>query len=44
MKWMGGKDGDDPVILVGKGVCFDTGGISLKPGAGHGSHARGYGR
>ncbi|MEM9226185.1 MAG: leucyl aminopeptidase, partial [Pseudomonadota bacterium] len=34
MKWMGGKDGDDPVILVGKGVTFDTGGISLKPGAG----------
>ena len=34
MKWMGGKDGDDPVILVGKGVCFDTGGISLKPGPG----------
>lgn len=34
MKWMGGKDGEDPVILVGKGVCFDTGGISLKPGAG----------
>jgi len=34
MKWMGGKAGDDPVVLVGKGVCFDTGGISLKPGAG----------
>ncbi|MCI4645819.1 MAG: leucyl aminopeptidase [Hyphomonadaceae bacterium] len=33
MKWMGGKAGDDPVCLVGKGVCFDTGGISLKPGA-----------
>lgn len=32
MKWMGGKEGEDPVILVGKGVCFDTGGISLKPG------------
>lgn len=32
MKWNGGKPGDDPVILVGKGVCFDTGGISLKPG------------
>ena len=32
MKWMGGKAGDDPVILCGKGVCFDTGGISLKPG------------
>ncbi len=34
MKWNGGKAGDDPVILVGKGVTFDTGGISLKPGAG----------
>ena len=33
MKWMGGAEGEDPVILVGKGVCFDTGGISLKPGA-----------
>lgn len=32
MKWMGGKKNADPVILVGKGVCFDTGGISLKPG------------
>ncbi len=34
MKWMGGKDDEDPVILCGKGVCFDTGGISLKPGPG----------
>jgi leucyl aminopeptidase len=34
MKWNGGKEGEDPVILVGKGVCFDTGGISLKPGPG----------
>lgn len=32
MKWNGGKPGEDPVILIGKGVCFDTGGISLKPG------------
>lgn len=32
MKWNGGNPGDDPVVLVGKGVCFDTGGISLKPG------------
>lgn len=32
MKWMGGSEGEDPVILCGKGVCFDTGGISLKPG------------
>ncbi len=34
MKWNGAGDDSDPVILVGKGVCFDTGGISLKPGAG----------
>ncbi len=36
MRWMGaGKD--DPVYaFVGKGVTFDTGGISLKPGAGMG--------
>ncbi len=29
----GGKDDEKPVVLVGKGVTFDTGGISLKPGA-----------
>lgn len=34
MQWNGGKSGDAPVALVGKGVTFDTGGISLKPGAG----------
>ncbi len=34
MKWNGGNEGDAPVALVGKGVCFDTGGISLKPGPG----------
>lgn len=33
MIWNGGKTGDAPLALVGKGVCFDTGGISLKPGA-----------
>lgn len=33
MRWMGGKKSDKPVCLVGKGVTFDTGGISLKPGA-----------
>ena len=33
MEWNGG--GDEPTFaLVGKGVVFDTGGISLKPGAG----------
>ncbi len=35
MKWMGSKNKDEaPVALVGKGVTFDTGGISIKPGAG----------
>ncbi len=35
MRWNGsGKDGDKPLALVGKGVTFDTGGISIKPGAG----------
>jgi leucyl aminopeptidase len=31
MRWNGGKKGDAPVCFVGKGVCFDTGGISIKP-------------
>ena len=34
MKWMNGPKGQAPVALIGKGVCFDTGGISLKPAAG----------
>lgn len=34
MRWHGGKKGEKPVALLGKGVCFDAGGISLKPGAG----------
>ncbi len=34
MEWNGGKKGDAPLALVGKGVVFDTGGISLKPAAG----------
>ncbi len=33
MKWHGGGS-EKPVVLVGKGVTFDTGGISLKPPAG----------
>lgn len=32
MKWMGGDNDEKPILLVGKGVCFDAGGISLKPG------------
>jgi leucyl aminopeptidase len=34
LKHMGGKAKDAPVVLVGKGITFDTGGISLKPGSG----------
>lgn len=34
MQWMGGEDGAAPLALVGKGVVFDTGGISIKPAAG----------
>ncbi|MET0371900.1 MAG: leucyl aminopeptidase [Sphingobium sp.] len=35
MEWNGTQDSDaKPVVFVGKGVTFDTGGISLKPGAG----------
>jgi leucyl aminopeptidase len=31
MEWNGAKNNSKPVAFVGKGVCFDTGGISLKP-------------
>jgi leucyl aminopeptidase len=34
IQWNGGKAGDAPIAFVGKGVCFDTGGISIKPAAG----------
>ena len=33
MEYMNGKKGQKPAVLVGKGITFDTGGISLKPGA-----------
>ncbi|MGV8855058.1 MAG: leucyl aminopeptidase [Devosia sp.] len=33
MHWQGGKPGDAPLAFVGKGVVFDTGGISIKPAA-----------
>ncbi len=32
LHYKGGKTGEKPVVLVGKGITFDTGGISLKPG------------
>jgi len=34
MQWQGGRQGTKPVAFVGKGVTFDTGGISIKPAAG----------
>jgi leucyl aminopeptidase len=34
MRWNGAKSSVQPIAFVGKGVTFDTGGISLKPGAG----------
>ena len=34
MQYNGGKKSDQPYTLVGKGITFDTGGISLKPGQG----------
>ncbi len=34
MQWTGGGKKDQPVAFVGKGVTFDTGGISIKPAAG----------
>ena len=33
MNYQGGKKGDQPYAIVGKGITFDTGGISLKPPA-----------
>ncbi|KRF00355.1 aminopeptidase [Frateuria sp. Soil773] len=34
LQYKGGSEGDRPYALVGKGITFDTGGISLKPGPG----------
>jgi len=34
LKHMGGKPKDAPVVLVGKGITFDSGGISIKAGPG----------
>ncbi|MBK4214555.1 leucyl aminopeptidase [Paracoccus caeni] len=34
MRWNGGVKDEAPLALVGKGVVFDTGGISIKPAAG----------
>jgi leucyl aminopeptidase len=34
MRWNGGRDGAAPLAFIGKGVCFDSGGISIKPAGG----------
>ncbi len=34
LRWDGGVAGQPPVALIGKGVCFDSGGLSIKPAAG----------
>jgi leucyl aminopeptidase len=34
MQWNGGKPKDKPLAFIGKGVVFDTGGISIKPAGG----------
>ena len=34
MQWRGGAEKDQPVAFIGKGVTFDTGGISIKPAGG----------
>jgi leucyl aminopeptidase len=34
MRWNGGKKDDAPISFIGKGVTFDTGGVSIKPAAG----------
>ncbi len=34
MQWKGGKAEESPIAFIGKGVVFDTGGISIKPAAG----------
>jgi leucyl aminopeptidase len=34
MEWSGGKRGETPVAFIGKGVVFDSGGLSIKPASG----------
>ena len=35
MRWMAAvRDDEAPIVVIGKGVCFDSGGISIKPGGG----------
>jgi leucyl aminopeptidase len=34
LRWSGGAADEPPVALIGKGVCFDSGGLSIKPAGG----------
>ena len=34
LEYRGGAEGAKPIVLVGKGLCFDSGGISIKPAQG----------
>jgi leucyl aminopeptidase len=34
MEWKGGPEGEAPIVVVGKGMTFDTGGLGIKPGPG----------
>jgi leucyl aminopeptidase len=34
LRWSGGAANEPPVALIGKGVCFDSGGLSIKPAGG----------
>ena len=34
LQWNGGKPKDKPIAFIGKGVTFDSGGVSIKPAAG----------
>ena len=40
----GDRDDLDTIVLVGKGITFDTGGISIKPSRTDGQHEIRYGR
>ena len=40
----GGRAGAAMVTLVGKGICFDTGGLDIKPASGMLHHEEGHGR
>ena len=42
LEW--GKPGDPRVAIVGKGVCFDSGGLDLKPAQRHAADEEGHGR